>query len=537
MHAEDTAAGLKIGVLHRVATFSPSTPKAFSPASRGILSILPKSRDLFHPFHAMDRGRKILILVTAGGALLLLSHAAAWQLGRRSHTPAAGQSEIPPTRTSDPVPGPGDLVRLGREHEAAAREQRELEELPWPDQVAAARTKLPADADFPALVREGMAAAKVSRDYASAETVAAFGKWLGLDPDAALEFIGKANLGQSTDSFRFEIGDWLGRGNESRFDDLVERFPQAAWPLRQGAQALCRDRGADFALEMAASLKEPSKRLWLLYDCFDVKQWQGHLARVPALLVDPGAVRHFLSSISGDEDVAILLDEIRASGFPPGDVAQVEKRIADRAEEARDRERDEERDRNEREKSASALERQLGLPEFSPFAGDTPSSEQQLEKLAPGFTDALADLRDGRQSMEDVLARVQRSWPPAADPAVQEDLRRMIFDAAFTGDPLGTLQAARKAGWDCNPSAVSGLDQLSPEMALRVLTTHPDILQDEEHSIFSLYFGQFDSWQETDPETCRQALLAVPDEVLRTQFLERFDQQEQMMGPRPGGGR
>jgi hypothetical protein len=485
----------------------------------------------------MDGGGKIFILLTCSSALLLLSHGAAWQLGCKSRKAAAGQAEVFPTRTSDPVPGTEDLVRIGREQEAAAREQRELEKLPWPDQVAAARAKIPADADLPALVREGMAAAKASSEYASAETVAAFGKWLGVDPDAALEFIGKANFGQSTDPFRFEIGDWLGQGKEARFGALVKRFPQAAWPLRQGAQALCRDRGADFALEMAANLEDPSDRLWLLHECFDAKQWQGHLARVPALLNDPGAVRHFLSSISGDADVAILLDEIRAAGFPPGDVAQVEKRIADRAEEALNREREEERDRDEREESASALERELGLPKFSPFAGDTPSSEQQLEKLAPGFTDALADLCDGRQSMEDVLARVQRSWPPAADPAVEEDLRRMIFDAAFTGDPLGTLRAARKAGWDCNQSAVNGLDRLSPEMALRVLTTHPDILEKEELEFFSLYSHRFESWQETDPETCRQALLAMPDEVVRTKLLEEFDQHEEMMRPLPGGDR
>jgi hypothetical protein len=469
--------------------------------------------------------------------LLFLTHAVAWRLGCRPHTSAAEQAEVRPTPTSDPIPGTDDLVRIGREHEAANQEQRELKKLPWPDQVAAARAKIPADADLPTLVREGMAAAKARGDYASAETVAAFGKWLGLDPDAALGFIGNARRGQSTDPFRFEIGDWLGRGNEGRFDELVERFPQAAWPLRQGAQALCRDRGADFALKMAARLEDPSGRLWLLEDCLEAKQWQGHLARIPELLVDPGAVRRFLSSISGDEDAAVLLDEIRTAGFRPEDVAQMEKRLADRAEEARHREREEERDRNEREKSASALERQLGLPEFSPFARDRPSSEQQLEKLAPGFTDDLADLCDGRKSMKDVLARIQRSWPPAADPAVEEDLRTIIFAAAFTGDPLVTLQAARKAGWDCDQSAVNALDQLSPEMALRVLSTHPDILQDDETVDFILYSSLFEPWQETDPEACRQALLAVPGELLRTQLLECFDEHEEMMRPRPGGDR
>lgn len=469
--------------------------------------------------------------------MLFLTHAAAWRLGCSPHTSAAEQAEVRPTPTSDPIPGTDDLVRIGREHEAANQEQRELKKLPWPDQVAAARAKIPADADLPTLVREGMAAAKARGDYASAETVAAFGKWLGLDPDAALEFIGNARRGQSTDPFRFEIGNWLGQGSWSRLDELVERFPQAAWPLHQGAQALCYDRGADFALKMASSLEDPSGRLWLLEDCLEAKQWQGHLARIPDLLVDPGAVRRFLSSISGDEDAAVLLDEIRTAGFRPGDVAQVEKRIADRAEVARHWNFNEEEDRKRLEASASALTRKLGLAGTNVFDEDTPSEEEQLEKLAPGFTDDLADLCDGRMSMKDVLARIQRSWPPAADPAVEEDLRTILFAAAFTGDPLGTLQAARMTGWDYNKEAVRALDQLSPEMALRVLSTHPDILQDDETVDFILYSSLFEPWQETDPEACRQALLAVPVELLRTQLLECFDDHEEMMRPRPGGGR
>ncbi|MCW1925279.1 hypothetical protein OKA05_22150 [Luteolibacter arcticus] len=488
----------------------------------------------------MARGWKIDILITVGGVLLLLSHVAAWQLGRRPRTAAAGQAEVLSIGTREFTPGPADLVRLGREHEAAVlaatREQRELEKLPWPEQVDAARAKLPTDADFAALVREGMAAAKTSRGYASAETVAAFGNWLGLDPDAALDFIGRASRRQRIDPFRFEIGRWLGQGNEHRLDELVKRFPQAAWPLHQGAQELCHKRGADFALEMAASLTKPQDRLWLVDDCLDAKQWQGHLARVPAVLADPRVIRRFLSSISGDEDAAILLDEIRAAGFPPEDVAQAEARIARNEEYASNRKREEEKDRKQREESASALTRQLGLAGTNPFDRDIPSEEQQLEKLAPGFTDALADLCDGRQSMEEVLALVQRSWPTAfSDPTVAADLRSMLFDAAFITDPLGTLQEARATGRDFNQEAENQLDRLSPEMTIRVLTAYPEIIQEKEQAAFSLYFHRFKPWQNIDPEGCRHALLAVPDEVLRTQFLESYDSHAEEMRAKGGG--
>ncbi|MCW1883684.1 hypothetical protein OKA04_03025 [Luteolibacter flavescens] len=236
-------------------------------------------------------------------------------------------------KNREAIPSPTDLVSLGREQEAAnlaaTREQRELKELSWLDQVAAAREKLPPDADFAALAKAGMAAAKATREHASAETVAAFGKWLELDPDAALDFFGKASHNQSTDAFRFELGDWLGKGNEYRFGELTKRFPRAALALRQGAQALCHDRGADFTLQMASGLADPSKRLWLLYDCLEAEQWQGHLAKIPALLGDRQATRKLLSSIFGSEDSEILLAEIRDAGFAADDVALVETQVAE----------------------------------------------------------------------------------------------------------------------------------------------------------------------------------------------------------------
>lgn len=476
-----------------------------------------------------------MILITAGGVLLSLSHAAAWQLGRKPRAAAAQHADFLSTPTSDSTASPADLVRLGREYEATTREQREQEKLPWRDQVAAARAKLPADANFAALVREGMAAARVNRDYASAQTVAAFGRWLDLAPDAALEFIGNINRGQSTDPFRFEIGRWLGQGNERRFDELVKRFPRAAWPLRQAAQELCAVRGAGFALEMAASLEKPADRLWLLGDCLDAKQWQGHLAGVSALLSDPQAIRQFLSSITRDEDAAVLLNEIRAAGFPPDDVTQAETRMAERAEEASRREFEKEKDRKEREKSASALRRQLGLAGTSHFDRDSPSEEQQLERVAPGFADAYADLRDGRQSMEGVLALVKRSWPPASDSTVEKNLRSMLFDVAFTADALDTVKAARAAGWDCDSEVENGVEWLPPEMVIRLLEVHPDILQDKEGAAFQLYFRLFDHWQEVDPEDCRRFIQAVPDELLRTRWLERFDSNADKMSTIGGG--
>ena len=488
----------------------------------------------------MDRGRKTSILVTASGVLLLLTHAAAWQLGRRPRTTGGEQAIVLSTTARDSTPSPADLVRLGREQEAAklaaSREQEELEKLSWPEQVDAARAKLPADADFPALVREGMVAAKASGGYASASTVAAFGKWLDLDSDAALNFIGKANRQHRTAPFRFEIGRWLGQGNEHRLDELVKRFPQAVWPLHLGAQELCSDRGADFALAMAAGMAKPLDRLWLLDDCLDAKQWQGHLARIPDLLTDPRAIQRFLSTITKDDDAAILLDEIRTAGFTPEDVTLAETRIAETAEYTRKREHEEEVSRKEQEESASALERQLGLAGLNLFDRDTPSKEQQLEKFAPGFADAYADLGDGRQSVTELLALVQHAWPSASDPAVAADLRRMLFDTAFIADPLRTLQQARAAGGDYQEEAANRLDQLSPEMAIRVLSAHPEIMRDREEEASSLYFFRFQDWQEIDPEGCRQALLTVPDELLRTQWLARFDDHEKWIRQRSGGG-
>lgn len=491
--------------------------------------------------------RSTSVLLPAAGVLLLLSHAAAWHLGRRdgsvtasSAHPAAPVSTI----VTDPAAAFADLIRTGREHEAARQAAEELkrweEDTPWRVQVAAARAKIPADADVAALAREGMAAAKRDSDDPSAETVAAFGLWLGMDSDAALDHIGRASRTQVTEAFRFEIADWLGQaGNQGRFGDLTKRFPQAAWPLHLGAQALCHERGAGCALEMATSLTEPRDRLWLLKDCLDAEQWRGHLARVPALFTDPRLARQLLSSIASEENAAILLDELRTAGFPPEAVELVETSVVENAEYARRREVEEEADRKRRAESASALTRQLGLAGANVFDKDTPSEEQQLDKLAPGFADALADLRDGRQSMQEVLAHVQRTWPPAADPAVAAELREMLFETAFTADPVGTLQAARTAGWDFDKHAVANLNYLSPDMILRVITARPELLQDRESEVSSLFFFRFQDWLATDPDACRQALLGLPDEVevLRTQWLQEFDGRAKMAAEMRGGVR
>jgi hypothetical protein len=109
----------------------------------------------------------------------------------------------------------------------------------------------------------------------------------------------------------------------------------------------------------------------------------------------------------------------------------------------------------------------------------------------------------------------------------------MLFDTAFIADPLNTLQQARAVGGNYIEEAERRIYRLSPEMAIRVLTAHPEILQDRKEAASLLYFHLFYRWQEDDTEGCRQTLLTVPDELLRAKWLEELDSQ---MGQRSGGG-
>ncbi|MCW1883686.1 hypothetical protein OKA04_03035 [Luteolibacter flavescens] len=138
----------------------------------------------------------------------------------------------------------------------------------------------------------------------------------------------------------------------------------------------------------------------------------------------------------------------------------------------------------------------------------------------------MADLCDGRQTEEDVLALVQRTWPPASDPAVATNLRRMVFNAVFMADPLNALQETPTTEEEPGREVAHSLEVLPPEVAIRVLTVHPDLLQGDPNIVYSIYVFHIAKWQDFDPVGCRRALLAVPDESLRTQLLEEYTRRE-----------
>lgn len=487
----------------------------------------------------MARGRTTKILITAGGVLLLLSHAAAWQLGRRAHGASTSTASAAASSTQahgDSGSSLADLVRAGREHEAAEQLKRAAANRPWPEEIAAARAALPADADIPALVRTGIATANGNREGPSAETAAAFGRWLELDPDAAIDFIGRGRGNWRAYALQCEMGRWLGEGNQHRLDGLTKRFPRSWQTLVESAQILCKDRGPDFAVELASSLQERAYRMFLLTDCLPPEQWRGHLAKVPALFPEPQDACYFLDALMGKEGADVLLDEIRGAGFPPDVLAKLDASQAKRQEYARNRAREKEEDEKRRAANArppTPLEQQLSEAAEGGTGGDSDSLEKKLEKVVPGFAEACADLQDGRLSMAEVLAQVQKAWPPASDAEVTRELRGLLFRSAFAADPLGTLQAA---GEDFNDEAASGLNQLTPEMMVRVVTAHPGLLQGEEGEDYGwLCEHALDEWRAVDPEGCREALQRIPDEVLRTQWLRQFDASEER--EKEGGGR
>lgn len=480
----------------------------------------------------MARGGKTALLITAGGVLLALSHTAVWKLGRQEGHgstihPQAG-AEAFSNKTEAAAWTPADLLRMGREHEAAAlaaeQAEREKPEVPWEEQVAAARAKLPPGADLAKLVREGMAAVEKTRDKPSAVTTAAFGKWLEADPDAALDFLGRASRYDLVSRLQEELEHWLAAGNYPRLGEWIGRFPMAREALMGCAGYLAKMRGADFALEMAKGPLSPWDRINLLIEA-SPEQWRGHLAQAAATL-SPRDAASFLFELKR-EGKADLLDEVCGAGFPAEAVANFERALA-REKEEETRLAESPLSQEQTPRTPQPLEEQVrdAAADHNQGFGTPP---QDLKQVMPGFDDACADLRDGRLTVEQVVTQLQEAWPAAANPTTANDLRILLFRIAFPTDPVAALQGTGAAGSgpDFPGEARRYLNLLAPELIARVLEAKPELFDPADAKLADIFHINFSDWYQEAPQACVEALKHFPDENLKARWLEEFSRKEE----------
>lgn len=421
---------------------------------------------------------------------------------------------------------------MGREHETAAlaaeQAERDVPVISWEEEVAAARAKLPPGADFAAMVREGMAAVAHEREGPSAETAAAFGKWLEADPDAALDFMGRASRFELVSRLQGELERWLGsQGNHRRLGELVRRFPMAREELLECATMLGQRHGVEFLLEMARTLDSSADRMEILIYHDSAAQWQGHLAQAAAAL-DPRDARAFLCQLDG-EKVADLLDEVRSAGFTVEGVAAFEQGMADRQDRAS--RLGEYRPPRKELPARKALEEQVrAAAQRHPNSGGPP---QDLSQVMPGFDDAVADLRDGRLTVAQVLSQVQAAWPTAESPAVANDMRVLLYRIACDVDPLTALQEASSAGWDFDVrgQTVENVALLSAYQLARLAEARPEwFAAGGDPDLAHLCGIRFRNWHGEAPQACEEALQRFPNEALRAQMLEEFSKEEEEGG-------
>lgn len=501
--------------------------------------MLSKRHYLLHRPDTMGRGRRIPLFLTGGSVLLFLSHAAIWQLGSKSGSAASARQAEAAFTTANQARNPNspspsaaaiaELVRLGRGHDAAQQARwdawAEEGERPWEERVAAARAKLPANADIPAMVKKGMLAQKGNEGNPPPEIAAAFGKWLEMDPAAALDYLGRTGNRQGVEMLILPLADWLAAGDPHKLADWIQRFPRARQSLLDSADQLCQARGVDFTLELAMSLQDPDQRMSLLPGSLRREQWQGHLAQLAPQL-SPEQAETFLSDLTYGGKRVDLLDEIRTAGFPPSALARLEELVVHkRAEEA-------EYQANKAEEEAKAnanppyivhapLETQVrGAVMSSGLFGDT--SPAGLHEVMPGYKDACDDLRDGRISVEEMLAQMKQAWPGAA--SVEPELRTLFFRMAFPTDPAGSLRAAHAAGQgdELEVEAATFLKRLNPEQTARVLTEFPQLLKEQDQHSAEIVRQSFGIWYYQAPQSCMAALQRMPEGPLRNSLLEEY---------------
>lgn len=495
---------------------------------------------------ALGRKTHTPLLLTSGGVLLVMTHAVAWRMGSKQGLAGPGLSQTAATTTSsakeaDPSWTPTELLRRGREQQAAILAAEEADRVPpedpWQTQVDKARVALAADADvdFAKLARDGMAAVKDKREGPSAETAAAFGKWLDMDPDAALDFLGRTSRDQLVSRLQGQVERWLGEGHYRQLAELMQRFPMAKTALLECAQGLCQARGADFLLERAKEMPDREDRMELICHSLTPKQWTGQLAKLAPVL-SPKEAEIFVAALtyrpSGGfirikpghrmEDEYPTAEEFRAAGFP-ADVVEVAERAEARREEYRQEAARPHAEKEAEHEAETIAELEDDIRQRAEEGFETNfHSPLTLASAWPGYTDKLADLRDGRCTADELLAELKANWAAAAK--LEKELRFTIFQDFFESQPVEAVRWwAANGGEHWNHKVIPGMSELKPEQMARVLEAFPELAETED----SYPTLQFEEWYDEDPVACLEALRRFPNVELRDHLLELYQMREQ----------
>ncbi len=408
----------------------------------------------------------------AGGMAMLWSHAAL--LGAELAAPTPNPVAPVPAANGDQA---GDLlaelVRAGMERVAADKRaaEEEAKDEVRAARVAAAREKIPADADLKALLE---VAAQRKEDLGKAESRAAFQMWLERDEAAAIGWLAVTARYRDCMQLSRELQRWLGgEGKKERLADLLERYPALADVLLDAALGLAKQRGPEFALRLAQSLPQREDRQALL----ELVLANGAFVKDHLLEVRPFLDPTIMENLRLIDRMLMALGKAQAQAKPNGPSVEELMQKAGYTESMI--QRYQMRDviasfvhTNGNYLSDLPLEVRLQYIGYPGESWRTPLATL-VEKL-PEFATWCAEMRERRLPPEEVLRRVKAAWPEAAQ--LDARLRVLVFRRVFDLDPVASLQwLAGANGPDALRELHEGVNELKPEQLVDLLEAIPDL--------------------------------------------------------------
>ena len=445
--------------------------------------------------------------------LLVASHSGVLWLGLQGQAGTSARAAAKPESkaTAEPEhesPAVADLLRKAEAREEKADEDYDKAQAKRAAEVAAAKAKIPADADPAAMVMAGTK----GQNEVSAETVAAFGLWIDRDPVAALRWFGTWDPKYASSDFDPELQRHLEAGGLAMVDHYLQEAPLSRGCLFHEIKNTTEDRGPDFALDLAGGLSDPEDRLELLNTVFsDPEELKGKLAKIRGMLPDHEA-NALVEGLEDDDAYTGVAEELHQAGFPADLLASLDARHAPEEEESTGTEEDLKNDKELPRDMAERIRLEVanGRPDRLIYY------DAEFREMVPDFHHWCRELEEGRIPPQEVIARMQAVVPGSE--ALGDQLRSIVLQGSFGVNPRQALEWLRSTGGEWQESfrqLVRSAGYHAPPELLESVVRDAYAGEEVPASVEDDIVGAYGRWSDYDPQGCRDAMEKMPVGSLR----------------------
>ena len=427
--------------------------------------------------------------------LLIVTHGLAVWWGM------AGDSGAPPSpAAASPVPR-DESLDLAKLLEPEPDKPAPPSPVPLKDALDAALLALAKDADFEAL------ATKPASKPGALEAMAAFCRWMELDPLAALRFSvssPEARDGRCSEGIRRYLES---RGPEE-VNRLVTSVSEATPAVLDIATRAAVEKGQTEVFALASAMSRSGDAFNVLN--FGTRSLDGLQEKLPAIraMLDERGAREYLGSLRRFEGADALLDAAAAAGFSEDAIAHFEEYWAmAEAERAK-----------KREAESLTLADRIGVGQFG-NSSRLESGDVSLENGVPEFQNWCEDFADQRLDGATIMQSLRTALGNPQE--IDSRMRELLFNRLYPMNPDAAIEwiKAEDANWQevvkntrPHPSRWSvdlELMKISPEAVWRATEgLNPE--EQESTGMLGRLQESYRTWNTEDPRGCMTAVERLP---------------------------